>query len=195
VIAALFSLPGCIVATLKVGGDSNSLHPVYYALAAATAVLPGLFSKHRFIGFAVPALITIAMVPIAIDAYGKLSSYVEGGRLDRNELAFEMARNAPGRYFFPFDPLANLMAEGRMFHFDDGVYCRFLADLPPSPHQIDSGLPSEPRIIVYPQGAPRHLVRLVSEQFTQSEEWPWVIFTPSPAPEDVTAMASESTAP
>lgn len=179
VIVALFSLPGCIVATLKVGGDANSLHPVYYALAAAVAVVPGLISKHRSVGIAVPALITIAMVPIGVDACGKISLYFQGGRLDRNELAFEMARTAPGRYYFPFDPLANLMAEGRMFHVEDGVYSRCLADLPPSQHQIDSGLPPESRIIIYPQGAPRFLMTLIGRRFTRHDDWPWVVFTPA----------------
>ena len=56
----------------------------------------------------------------------------------------------PGRTYFPYNPLAVLLAEGKLTHFDHALWDRELAGFPVSAEQFAAGLPSGYELVAYP---------------------------------------------
>lgn len=77
-------------------------------------------------------------------------------KLPPSQLAYEYLRRHPGRAYFPCNPLAHLMAEGRLPHFLLPILERSVAGLPMSRDQIEAHLPPRFEEIVFPPGARGH---------------------------------------
>ncbi|HEY5226985.1 MAG TPA: hypothetical protein VIJ19_00520, partial [Opitutaceae bacterium] len=69
---------------------------------------------------------------------------------DVNESAYDFDRAHPGYAYFPWDPLAALMAENKYYHFEYGVQDRILAGRTPGRAQVAEGIPVHLRLVVYP---------------------------------------------
>jgi len=61
----------------------------------------------------------------------------------------------PGRAYFPYTPLATLLASGRVYHVDFSVYDREIAGYPLTSHQFAAGLPSGFEVVAIPPGVSR----------------------------------------
>ncbi len=157
---AVMQLPLGLVAVLKAGGGLNSLHSVYYLLAALLIVgfhacaqpRPG-----RSPAWLVPGLLWVCAVLIPLGnalvfSLGLGSSW----RLphSHNDL-LELARKQPGRYYFPWNPLVTLIAERRIQPLDDALYCLWLVHLEPPVEKILAAVPRNP-IILYEEPAQSH---------------------------------------
>jgi hypothetical protein len=178
-LPAIVLLPGGIIASCKFGGDRNSIHTVYYLLAAAVVVATVAWSKHRhaiwFLGAS--ALLSLGLAMRAV------SVYPAGGDVslrDASDAACAFAREHPGEVYFPWDPLATAFAERKVYHLEYGVLDRLEAKLPITQAQYAAGLPPRLKYIVYPKLgvrplAPDRVTGFDSHRFTESTEW--VIYT------------------
>jgi hypothetical protein len=86
------------------------------------------------------------------------------------EVAFEYARRHPGTAYFPWNPLATLLAEGRADHFDYGLYDRELAGFPVSPERVRVGIPARMKYVCFPPKAPSEFVRKYLPMFSRRVE-------------------------
>ncbi|MES1168974.1 MAG: hypothetical protein ABUL61_07360, partial [Oleiharenicola lentus] len=114
--AALVLLPTGIMATIKLGGDRNSLHSVYYLVAGALLAVAGGWSSLLARGPALRAGLVLLVAAVLVGlSVRQVTGYPQLTMLPARCLsqeAWTFARAHPGRVYFPWDPLATLMAEG-----------------------------------------------------------------------------------
>ena len=60
---------------------------------------------------------------------------------NHNQIAYEFAVRHPGEAYFPWQPLASLFAEGRLYHFEYGMLDRFLAGYEPTAEHVRANVP------------------------------------------------------
>jgi len=155
-VLALFQLPFALRAWTTVGGDYNHLGAV--TLFATLAATMGLISP---VGPRLPAAlpgsllagIAIAVLPIP----WKLPEAITSLANNPAEVAFRYEELHPGQAYFPMNPLAALLASGRLTHFDLALEDREIAGCPISPTQFAAGLPPHYRLVAFAPGheAPR----------------------------------------
>ncbi|HTP87876.1 MAG TPA: hypothetical protein VMJ34_13060 [Bryobacteraceae bacterium] len=145
-IVAMFQCPVAIRAWTTSAGDLNHLGAVNLFLILA--VTTGLMLAP------IPRLIQRALLSGAVVAGISLPIYLSRSiRLLASspvETAFLYERRYPGRAYFPMDPLAVLLARGRLTHFDFALHDRERAGFPIAPQQLSAGLPARYQLIAYP---------------------------------------------
>jgi hypothetical protein len=144
-LAAVFVLPTGALGANKLGGLFNSFHSVYYFIAATAALFTGARRS--------PAARALAWV---LCLAGILAAWHSGRcaiwanpPLWRNhqQVAYELALRRPGEVYFPWQPLASLLAEGKLYHFEYGVFDRVLGGYPPTQEHLRANLPPAVRWI------------------------------------------------
>jgi len=149
VLAALFQAPFALKAWVTAGGDYNHLGAVtlFVALAATTGLtmakgpsFAGLVQRALLVG------ILGATLPFPWDLRHALAAM----RDNPSEVAFRYEKNHPGRAYFPLNPLAPLLASGRLTHFDVSLSERAEAGCPITPAQFAAGLPPHFQLVAWP---------------------------------------------
>lgn len=185
--AALAVLPTGLMAAIKLGGDRNSLHSVYYLLAAALVAVAGdwAHSLRRARELRI-AVLLLAAGALTLTALQQVNGYERLTMLPPRCLsqeAWTFAREHPGRAYYPWDPLATLLAEKKFYHFEYGVYDRIHAGEPPAPARLADGLPVAPEMVVYPRADYPHTLLPALPDYrlaTTSEDW--MIYRAGPKP-------------
>jgi hypothetical protein len=159
-IAFLFiaaaQLPAAVAGLQKIGGTINHLGVVTLLLASAGIVMlleaaraAPAASALRAYGF--PAVATLAAA--AAIAAGLPMSFVSrvcfGGPSPLARCA-ALAAARPGEVYFPWQPLASLVAEGRLYHIDYGLLDLRFSRFPASGEWLHAGLPPRLRYVVCP---------------------------------------------
>jgi hypothetical protein len=140
-LAALLLLPTGALGANKLGGEPSSFHSAYYLLAAIAVLFAragGRVAAAQPMGWAFCALAIAAAWQS-----GRCSLPADRPPLWQNQqqVAYEYALRHPGETYFPWAPLATLLAEGRLYHFEYGMLDRFLAGYEPSPEHVRANLP------------------------------------------------------
>jgi hypothetical protein len=146
---------------MKVGGDRNSIHSVYYLAGAAIVAIAHVWSPSPpragvLRGAALLACSAAAVIALRLMADYPSMSMVPPRCLSQQAWIF--SRQHPGQTYFAQDPLATVMAEGRMYHFDYAVLDREHAGIVTSAKHIREGLPEAPLAVVYPRTDDPHTV-------------------------------------
>lgn len=143
-------LPMAVLGRMKLSGQANNFGLTDYFLAIGIALLfLRLAGRHEFLQgagrraleaslvflLAVLGFRTAASLVVSIDA-------LAARRPPPIQAAFEYAAVHPGTTYFPWHPLANLMAEGRYHHTAWGVFERESAGFPVSGDHLRSELPA-----------------------------------------------------
>lgn len=150
-LAGVLLVPMSLLGRVKVGGDYNafSYSAVFLSLAAvmllysAITRLPSTInfslspSSHRLI-----LLATVAVFALSLVNGARSLLTTERETVCREQQAFEAMRSKPETVYFPWQPLAGLMAEGKLYHFSYGVYDRWLAGRPITPEHFQAHLPA-----------------------------------------------------
>ncbi len=143
------------------GGDTNHLGVVTLFISlAVTCGLVGLW-RADVNGVAARALLIgmlLACVPLPL----AISRNLRLVRTNSTQIAYDYARQHPGRAYFPINPLAALLAEGKLTHLDDALLDRELAGFPISEEQFAAGLPSHYELVAYLPGMSPHAAILRS---------------------------------
>jgi hypothetical protein len=133
--------PTSVAGFMKVGGYPNALAPaVYFAVLAACFIARGGMGLGRGVALGMAAFAVVAAALAAPVAFAYLRQW-EGVRATWSQRAFEFERAHPGEVYFPANPLAALMASGRWYYMDDGLYCRAVAGYKVSEEQLMRYLP------------------------------------------------------
>jgi len=163
-LVGLGNLPIAMLGAMKMGGDSNSLsYTLYYltaaaALAVAVAASRGPGPAPEFGRRAARAVAAMACVPwltsqvIAAPAplAFRWDQVARRLRENPNQRAYVFAKAHPGSAYFPWNTLAVLMAEGRLYITEDAI-----RNVPPpggGPHPLGTAgfFPESPEFVVYP---------------------------------------------
>ncbi len=165
-LIALGNLPIALMGAMKRGGDSNSLSFALYFLDAAAGCLvaeslargvgPSPAYSRRAVK-AVAALacsqwlltqILAAQLPVALD-WPKLRQRIAA---NPNQVAYDYARKHPGSAYFPWNSLAVLMAEGKLFATEDAITYSPPPGAGPSYLRQEGMLPRSADYVAFPPG-------------------------------------------
>ena len=159
VLAGLFELPLSVLGTLKVGGDANSLaHVLFYWTVAAVLVLGVLSARWPracwlILGIAVTQgiLDQRKISSLLADLSPPWNSEKDRGMswIEEQQMVVRYLRAHPGEAYFPCNPLEHLAVEGRLPHFEYGIYDRVLAGVPLSSDHLRRHIPPDARRICY----------------------------------------------
>ena len=146
-LAAAFMLPTSLLGRIKAGGDDNSNHSVLYVTVAAAIVLLRPFSDPggRFAPGLRGAALALALLTFAAglrrerEVLKPVPSDVLRDNPQRS--AFEFVLRHPRQVWLANNPLVTLYADGRLYHFDYGVYDRILAGFSPTDRHLWDHLP------------------------------------------------------
>jgi hypothetical protein len=88
---------------------------------------------------------------VACQPLNGLNCFSQLSRIAHNpqEQAYNFMRAHPGQAYFPWYPMARLLAKGRLYHFDNGVFRRWVAGYPPSRDHFRAHVPPDLRFVAY----------------------------------------------
>ncbi len=151
-LVGVMLLPMSLLGRVKVGGDYNafsystvflSLATVIYCYSVITRIqLPASLSlrlspvAHLLVMLATATVFALSLVNGARTVWS-----AERDTVCHEQMAFDAMQAAPETIYFPWQPLAGLLAEHRLYHFSYGVYDRWLAGRPLTPEHFAAHLP------------------------------------------------------
>lgn len=130
-LASFCMVPTSILGGSKVGGTPNSFHFLHY-LAVLCALLAASMHSRSTTNWTNRVGRVMPYILIGIFLWGSMPlirALNQFSDIYKNTLeqAYSIAKKHPDKYFFPWMPLSTLLAEGKLYHFDDGVWSRELA--------------------------------------------------------------------
>lgn len=161
---AMLELPIELRAWITTGVVVNHLSLITLFIALATTLgLVGLSkmdedTKGAWTGFAARAMLIGMLLATGSLPYEIFRDF----RIARNsttQVAYNYERRHPGRAYFPLNPLAALLTDGRLTHFDPALLNREEAGFPVSREQLAAGIPAGCELVAYP---PRQMPRAAS---------------------------------
>jgi hypothetical protein len=140
-LAALFLLPTGALGVNKLGGEPSSLHSLYYVIAGVAALLVDLGQRLRPARLLGWAFCAVAIVAAWQSGRCTPSSSRATVWQNNQQVAYAFALRHPGEAYFPWAPLASLLAEGKLYHFEYGMIDRFLGGYDPTMEHLRAHLP------------------------------------------------------
>ena len=120
-------LPTALVSIYKIGGATNSLNCILYLLPPAALAL--VARLRRLTPRASQAWLAAGILAVLIQQL-RFSSLLPLRPLTAHlKEAEQLAREYPGRIYFPWHPLVTFFSEHRFYHAEDGLYTRQIAGL------------------------------------------------------------------
>ncbi len=156
--AAAWQAPLGLMAPLKTGGGLNSFHSLHYAFVAGMILLAcalqqtACATRGRLV--AASGLILIGlMLGSAFRSVVSVGAVWTPHR--GQEHLLQLAREQPGRMYFPGNPLVTIIAERRIQPLDYALYCLWCARLEVPAEAVRAAVPEKP-IILYQEPAQGH---------------------------------------
>lgn len=146
-LAVVCLLPTGALGANKVGGELSSFHSAYYLIAATTALLVDLVRRRPALHVLAWAFCLLAIA--AAWQSGRCTPRASRFTLWQNnqQVAYEFALRHPGEVYFPWAPLASLLAERRLYHFEYGMLDRYIGYHEPTREHLLAFVPSRMRWI------------------------------------------------
>ena len=152
VFIAVTMIPGCLMGEVKIGGMENSYHTLYYLLAGLGLVTYRWISSAEGDRRQVSLMGTYLVAALIIGLQSKeLVNLLRARSVWNNaqQEVFEFAKKHPGEAIFPWNPLSTLYADGKVYHFEYGVYDRVFSDFSPTQEHFDKHLPENLKYIIW----------------------------------------------
>jgi hypothetical protein len=178
---AILQTPVAMCAWTTPGADVNHLGVItlFAALAVTMGLImspaiPAVLQRAAFVG------IIVATLPVPWQLTHDFISLPKAPA----EIAWRYEKLHPGRAYFPLNPLAALMAEGKPTHYDFALYDRERAGYAVTPEQFAAGLPAHYQLIAYPPNygdPPSHVLAVVLRSMHPVPErglYGWHVFGP-----------------
>lgn len=172
--AALYAaawLPLAVLGRVKVSGSPNNYLgvDVFLTLAVCLAAAAALESAasdarmRRAAGVVVGILLAVqvARTGVFLAHEAVVRSVRSAPRPSAQAYAYLKAH--PGEAYFPWNPLAALMAEGELYHSGYGALTRAQAGLPVGQEQWRAHLPASAQLLICPGPEPKEVLELMPE--------------------------------
>ena len=161
-LAGLLELPLSALGKVKFGGDVNSLaHILFYWSVASVLLMGGLsvqWSQTGWLLLAIAVALGICHGGRIRNLLGGLPTYWDDGTrwekcwIQEQQMVVRYLKSHPGEAYFPWHPLEHLAIDGRMPHFEYGIFDRALAGRPVSISHLRQYIPPNTRRLCYPRG-------------------------------------------
>jgi hypothetical protein len=165
-LVGLLMAPTAVLGGAKIGGYLNT-HSFtnYFVLGAATLALgeaaarAGSPARRPAAALLLALLVALAIASLASPrqerAVRGALARLRAWRTNPQQQAYDFARAHPGEVWFPWNPLASLQAEGRLYHSEIGIWNRELVGMEMSEANLRRHLPPAMRWLAFrpPTGA------------------------------------------
>jgi hypothetical protein len=171
-------LPVGLAAYLKIGGDTNLLHSWDYLLPGA--LLAWLVAEKTH----VPAQLRVAAVTVLVIAlrWSDVVAVPSRPFADHIAAANQLMAAHPHRLWFPRNPIITFYADGELWHSEDGVETRYLANYGLREPDFRHHLPPHLEGVVYPSIVEFPFSMPLLSEFNQKISVPfWTLHTRAPA--------------
>jgi hypothetical protein len=189
-IAGLAMVPTSLLGRVKAGGGPNTLSfTTYFLLASAILILAqtsmdSSSSRSKDMRDATKLLMVVLVVMfvcIKAPAIFYFQNALQRFLTCDDQQAYEYARRHPGEAYFPQNPLASIMAEGKLYHDTSGLLDREYGGYQVSNEHFRANIPQNVRIVAYKIRYGRDYVLRYLPEFTRKvtvDELPgWVVYT------------------
>lgn len=176
-VIACVLVPISYLGRAKVGGDVNSFHAHYFAIAGTALTWIHVLGRAECRPFRVAGCVLLALLVAPFGAGNPWSGLSD----NTHERVFAYLR-AHGDAYFPWHTLATLEATGMYFHNSDGVYSRSLAGRAPTREEFMAHAPARPAFIGLPHTGYRLPAEFVFADLV-TRYYPDYALVPSPGPE------------
>ncbi|MGB0581138.1 MAG: hypothetical protein ACPGVU_15685, partial [Limisphaerales bacterium] len=172
VFIAVTMIPGCLMGEVKIGGMENSYHTLYYLLAALGLVayrwISSAEGERRQVALMGVYLVTAVIIGLQSKELVNLLRARSVWQNAQQEV-YEFAKKNPRQAIFPWNPLSTLYADGKVYHFEYGVYDRVFAgeDFRPSKEHFNKHLPENLTYIIWRHRRECFQIPQYLEEFTQ----------------------------
>ncbi len=129
----------------KAGGDVNSFHAHYFAIAGTVFTWVWFLSDARYRPLRVAALSALSLL---VAPFGPGYLWTSFSDNTHQRVFAYLSKHADA--YFPWHSLATLEATGHYFHNSDGVYSRLLAQRAPTREEFMAHAPAHPSFIGLP---------------------------------------------
>jgi len=159
-LIGILLFPVSLKARLTIGGASNHLGTCcfFLMLGATLGINQFMNNENSSSAKAVAAkLVATALIAVSLPGVIVVISYsihLRRSQTSDISLAYKYALNHPGRAYFPWNPLAEVFAERRFYHFDLALQDREVAGYGINRAQFVSGIPGSFTLIASPQYPP-----------------------------------------
>ncbi len=166
VLVGLLGAPMAVLGGAKVGGYLNTHSVTNYFLAGAVvcglarlAASASVVGRLLLLGLVVALPATWVANPLARAQVSPAVARLRAWSANPQEQAFAFARAHPGAVLLPWNPLASLLADGRVWNNEIGAWNRDLAGVPIGDAQWRGTLPPGARWLAH--RPPRHAFTLL----------------------------------
>jgi hypothetical protein len=170
-------VPVSYLGRAKLGGDVNSFHAHYFAVAGTALAWIHAMGAPKWRLVRALAFAALALVAAPFGRGTVWNDWTD----NTHQRVFAYLR-AHGEGFFPWHPLATLEATGQYLHQSDGVYSRTLASRAPTHEEFMAHAPRHPAFIGLPRTGP-----MLSDDFVfaglVARYYPDYVLVQAPAPE------------
>jgi hypothetical protein len=180
VLAFVVMLPVGFAAFLKIGGDTNLFHSWDYLLPGF--LLVWLAADKTGSGLQYRAL-AVAACAVAL-RWNDVIQFPGKPLTAHLETAGRLMATHPHRLWFPRNPLITCYADGKLWHSEDGIETRFLANYGIHEADFRRYLPPDLEGVVYPARVDSPFSMALLSEFSREIKGPfWTLYVrPAPMP-------------
>jgi hypothetical protein len=158
VLMAIAAVPTSLLSRITFGGYLNNYAPTFYFLTIGlVALLLEWNAANRSRGLVSHnALLTLTLLLLVLspqtfteDNFRVFSTLHRPSR-NVQEIAYRFSKRHPGEAYFPWNPLSNLMGEGKVYDFDCALSDRESTGYPVTKLHVRENLPANLRYVCYP---------------------------------------------
>ncbi len=157
---ALWQLPLGVTASLVVDAALNSIHAINYLFLAGLVIAGSALARSKPAG--ATGLLRPGFAAGIVAAAALVAVMPEVRNPDRvwrpyrgQDQLLALARQHPGKIYLPWNPLTTLIAEKKIYPFDEALRYLWLARLEPSRAAIQAAVPKDP-LILYVEPSQTH---------------------------------------
>jgi len=156
-LVGALNAPAAVLNRVKVGGDMNVFNlSVYFWLMGAVLLLVETAEdetpEHRGVSITAKAVLAVCLVGLLAPVPLRLQNLYQIARVFRfnqQEAACQTVRQNPGLVYFPNNPLAHLMAEGKVYHLAYAMIDRRLGGYPVGEQHFRAHIPPRTTAVIF----------------------------------------------
>ena len=158
VLMAMATVPASLANRLTFGGYLNSYAlPSYLLMMGVVGLLREWHEANRRLGLGpfnaslTLGLLLLVLSPLTCSEESfRVFSTLHRPTANVQEVAYRFSRQHPGRAYFPWNPLSNLLGERKLYDFDYALLDRELAGWPVGGRHVLRNLPETLHFVCYP---------------------------------------------